>query len=406
MLYLTGGSAYGAWQAGVVYRKIKEEKRDYDHIVGQSVGALNAVVLVGSFAAYLYETKQPLRSDAWEYAANRLREFWETVASGLGFPRPVELIIRMCFCGMLSRSLLTSAEVNGMMVRALSFLSPNGRLSAAHNRLCDIGKTIKGICVPSVSVYADVEEISEQIRDKYGDARTIAFTLGENNAPVVRALLPCGHQKQWTGPVDVKILEATASAEACGKLRSRIVLASLSIPKVFDPVQFGGDKMVLTDGGINNPLPIPFADHLQTAHTNPRKHVEIVACFEIPAFVVSLSDARKPHDFCNIQNAGMRRNTTRDSAMRAFSRLIQLRVDDQINMLFVQFMEANRLKRVNGNDIGDSQMHEYFYNAVFEHSVFLPRDYGNQWNPFDFSRRTLTEMFDIGQKSYMTNLRC
>ncbi len=48
VLILSGGTLAGAWQAGVLQRLIVDEKRDFDYMVGVSVGAIATAILAQS----------------------------------------------------------------------------------------------------------------------------------------------------------------------------------------------------------------------------------------------------------------------------------------------------------------------------------------------------------------------
>jgi predicted acylesterase/phospholipase RssA len=77
-LVLQGGGALGAYDVGVfqaIYKKIKatdnnDNKALFDVVAGTSSGAMNAAILVSNAV-----------ENGWDYAANKLNEFWEHVST-------------------------------------------------------------------------------------------------------------------------------------------------------------------------------------------------------------------------------------------------------------------------------------------------------------------------------------
>ena len=69
-LVLQGGGALGAYQAGV-YQALHEARLWPDSVAGVSIGGINSAIIAGN---------RP------EHRLDRLREFWETVTAGRGWP--------------------------------------------------------------------------------------------------------------------------------------------------------------------------------------------------------------------------------------------------------------------------------------------------------------------------------
>jgi NTE family protein len=69
-LVLQGGGALGAYQAGV-YQALHEAKLAPDSVAGVSIGGINGAIIAGN---------RP------EHRLERLREFWNTVTAGRGWP--------------------------------------------------------------------------------------------------------------------------------------------------------------------------------------------------------------------------------------------------------------------------------------------------------------------------------
>ena len=75
ILLLQGGGALGAYQAGV-YEGLVEEGVEPSWVVGISIGAINAALIVGN---------PP------ERRVERLREFWRRISVNVGPPLPAWL---------------------------------------------------------------------------------------------------------------------------------------------------------------------------------------------------------------------------------------------------------------------------------------------------------------------------
>ena len=75
ILLLQGGGALGAYQAGV-YEGLVEEGVEPSWVVGISIGAINAALIVGN---------PP------ERRVERLREFWQRISVNVGPPLPTWL---------------------------------------------------------------------------------------------------------------------------------------------------------------------------------------------------------------------------------------------------------------------------------------------------------------------------
>jgi NTE family protein len=69
-LVLQGGGALGAYQAGV-YQALHEARIWPDSVAGVSIGGINSAIIAGN---------RP------EHRLDRLREFWETITAGRGWP--------------------------------------------------------------------------------------------------------------------------------------------------------------------------------------------------------------------------------------------------------------------------------------------------------------------------------
>ena len=77
-LVLQGGGALGAYDVGVfqaIYKKIKatssnDDRALFDVVAGTSSGAMNGAILVSNAV-----------ENGWDYAANKLNEFWDHVST-------------------------------------------------------------------------------------------------------------------------------------------------------------------------------------------------------------------------------------------------------------------------------------------------------------------------------------
>lgn len=208
VLVLQGGGALGAYQAGV-YEALHEAGIEPDWVIGTSIGAITAALIVGN---------------APEHRIERLHTFWDTVAhKGLpalwpGLP------------GLPTLWTTLSAVAQGLP----GFFAPNPRAW--------------------LSQHLPLEE------DATGYYLTTA--LRETLSALVQAeRLNSNAPRLTVGAVNVRSGEMRYFDSRDEALDLRHVLASGALPPAFTPVRIGDD--LYWDGGIysNTPVEAVFDDH-------------------------------------------------------------------------------------------------------------------------------------------------
>ncbi|HEY8262203.1 MAG TPA: patatin-like phospholipase family protein [Methylosinus sp.] len=206
VLVLQGGGALGAYQAGV-YQAFHEAGLEPDWVIGTSIGAINASLIVGN---------------APESRMTKLREFWKRVEHA----------------NFLSASLLPGFELalrNGLAIGSgvPNFFRPN--LAAFVSPHTPLGAEQAG--------YYSVAPLAESLRD--------LVDFGRINA---------GAGRLTVGACDVATSEMRYFDSRDERLRLEHVLASGALPPAFPAVRIDG--RLYWDGGVvsNTPVEAVFDD--------------------------------------------------------------------------------------------------------------------------------------------------
>lgn len=206
VLVLQGGGALGAYQAGV-YQAFHEAGLEPDWVIGTSIGAINASIIVGN---------------APDTRMAKLRAFWKRVEHGHSSTTP----FMSFFDAALRNSLAICAGVP-------SFFRPN--LAAFINPHAALG--------PEQAGYYSVDPLRESLRDLVDFARI-------NGGPA----------RLTVGACDVQTSEMRYFDSRDEPLSLDHVLASGALPPAFPAVRIGG--RLYWDGGIlsNTPVEAVFDD--------------------------------------------------------------------------------------------------------------------------------------------------
>ncbi len=257
VLVLQGGGALGAYQAGV-YEALHEAGIEPDWVIGTSIGAINAALIVGN---------------AREQRVERLHEFWHTVAhKGLpalwpGLP------------GLPTAWTTLSAVSQGLP----GFFAPNGRAWLSPHLPLDEDST---------GYYT-----TTALRDTLGrlvDAQRLG-TAGQGGTP-----------RLTVGAVNVRSGEMHYFDSREEAVDLRHVMASGAIPPAFPPVRIGAE--LYWDGGIysNTPVEAVFDD-------NPRRSSLVFAVQlwqpegEAPRNMWQVSGRQKDIQFASRVNSHVQR---------------------------------------------------------------------------------------------------
>ncbi len=204
VLVLQGGGALGAYQAGV-YQALHEAGLDPDWVIGTSIGAVNASLIVGN--------------DPTE-RMSRLREFWKRVEHDPFFGSPTPFSAAMRNMHTLGSGLPSFFRLN-----PAAFVSPHARLG------------------PEQASYYLVEPLATTLRD------LVDFKW-----------INSGKARLTIGACDVQTSEMRYFDSREELIDLRHVLASGALPPAFPAVRIDGK--LYWDGGVlsNTPVEAVFDD--------------------------------------------------------------------------------------------------------------------------------------------------
>ncbi|MDP1691347.1 MAG: patatin-like phospholipase family protein [Burkholderiaceae bacterium] len=208
VLVLQGGGALGAYQAGV-YEALHEAGVEPDWVIGTSIGAITAALIVGNSP---------------ERRVERLHEFWDTVAhKGLPALRP----------GLPG-------------------------LPTLWTTLSAVGQGLPGFFAPNPLAWLSQHLPLEEDATGYYHTAALRDTL---SALVDAERLNSNAPRLTVGAVNVRSGEMRYFDSCNEALDLRHVLASGALPPAFPPVRIGND--LYWDGGIysNTPVEAVFDDH-------------------------------------------------------------------------------------------------------------------------------------------------
>jgi NTE family protein len=214
VLVLQGGGALGAYQAGV-YQAFHEAGLEPDWVIGTSIGAINAALIVGA---------------SRENRLNRLEEFWKRVEHGGHLHNPFAPAIS----GAMRNALALTAGVPGFFRPNLAaFVSPH--LTFA----------------PEEAGYYSVEPLRRNLEELIDVSR-----------------LNAGAPRLTVGACDVQTSEMRYFDSRETPLDLRHVLASGALPPAFPAVRIDG--RLYWDGGVLSNTPV------ETVFDDPRRRSSIV----------------------------------------------------------------------------------------------------------------------------------
>ncbi len=207
VLVLQGGGALGAYQAGV-YEALHEAGMEPDWVIGTSIGAINAALIVGN---------------APEHRVERLHAFWDTVAH-----------------------------------KGLSALWPGlPGMPTAWTTMSAVSRGLPGFFAPNPRAWISAHLPLEEDATGYYLTTALRETL---TALVDPELLNAKAPRLTMGAVNVRTGEMHYFDSRDEALDLRHVMASGALPPAFPPVRIGDD--LYWDGGIysNTPVEAVFDD--------------------------------------------------------------------------------------------------------------------------------------------------
>ena len=253
VLVLQGGGALGAYQAGV-YEAMHEAGVEPDWVIGTSIGAINAALIVGN---------------APERRVERLHAFWNTVAH-----------------------------------KGLSAIWPGlPGLPTAWTTLSAVGQGLPGFFAPNLSAWLSPHLPLDEDATGYYHTTALRDTL---SALVEGDRLNANAPRLTVGAVNVRAGEMRYFDSRDESLDLRHVLASGALPPAFAPVRIGDE--LYWDGGIysNTPVEAVFDD-------NPRRSSLVFAVQlwqpqgDAPRSMWQVSGRQKEIQFSSRVNSHVRR---------------------------------------------------------------------------------------------------
>ena len=343
-LVLQGGGALGSYQAGV-YEALFEAGMEPDWIAGISIGAINCAIIAGN---------PP------EKRVERLRTFWETVATDLSFVGAHQGLPRLLE-GDLPRTLFSALSATTTIMKGQpGFFAP--RLPPPYLQL-------QGS--PGATSYYDTTELKSTLE------RLVDFDR-INKAPM----------RFSVGAVNVVSGNFTYFDNRTHQIRAEHVMASGALPPGFPAVEVDGE--LYWDGGLVSNTPLQWV-----LDSPPRQ--------DTLAFQVDLWSARGslPRDLSEVEERGKeiryssrtRQNTdflrTLQEARRAVAALL-----DKLPPELANSPEARTLRPMASDVV---------YNIV--HLIYRSKHYESHAKDYEFSRPSMIDHWRAGYNDAIRSLR-
>jgi NTE family protein len=353
VLVLQGGGALGAYQAGA-YEALAAGGQTPEWIAGISIGAINAAIIAGNTPAN---------------RVARLREFWETVSSGLqGF---------LALPGNDGRQLFNEtsswlATVGGIP----GFFAPRHALDLA---------------MPWLSAFTSpwLPKGGETDLLSYYDTTPLRQTL-ENLIDF--ELLNTKGPRLSVGAVHIKSGNLAYFDSATQRIGPEHIMASGALPPGFPPVIIKGEAY--WDGGLVSNTPLQY---VLDADDGTRKSEPDLCIFQIDLFSAKGELPRNLADVAEREkeirySSRTRANTT---SARDLMKLRQAakRLIDKLPAAMQDNADAQFLLR---------EAHERAVTIV--HLIHRPTSYDTQSKDVEFSRLSVNEHWEAGAKDVQRTL--
>jgi predicted acylesterase/phospholipase RssA len=355
-LYLSGGGAFGAWQAGVLHKLLLN--REYGHLIGGSAGALNGACICLAFYEYaiVHGNKASMKG-AQKYASAKVKELWE---KALFIPKMAEHILRILFC-FNPPSTMFPWEVNKEVCRFFNLFEKD----TVENGFKNFGEEVNGIPVPKLSIVTTYEH------DKYvtsTESKEYLFMFHGQNIHTYSLSSDNMMMGDWN-------FVSTTWNDSVDRFRN-IILASASIPKIFPPVKVwtsDGSVYFLSDGAMINYIPFIFRRDLE----NFPKNFDVVVCSQ--SFLTHIEDT------C-ISNFNFNGD---------LERLLSQRFEGRYNTYL-----SNLKMRI-------EQINPSMSDKIDDHMIFIPfaspdnpAECTLSWSSVDYSIRNKKSLFKMGVATY------
>lgn len=329
VLVLQGGGALGAYQAGA-YQALLQGGLAPQWVAGISIGAINAAIIAGN---------PP------ERRVERLRQFWNTVSSGLQGKSLVPGAMARTYFNEVSSWMATVYGIPGFFTPRIPppAMAPEGTLAAL----------------------------------SYYDTTPLLKTLDEL---VDFGLLNSGAVRLSVGTVNIATGNFRYFDTAHDKLDARHILASGALPPGFPPVEIDGQWY--WDGGLVSNTPLQ--------HVLDQPPGEKPLCI----FQIDLFPARAPLPR-NIFEVSEREKEIRFSSrtrMNSYVAEENQRLRDAARKLYDRLPEDLRQDPAAQDLLRTAPQQAH----TLVHLIKRPTDYDTQSKDYEFSRVTVEESWEAG----------
>ena len=267
-LYLSGGSALGAWQAGLLSKLMLCKDKNYGHIVAASAGALNATCIALTLYEYAEKTKNDCTDSklklmaAKQKVSENLKRLW---AENFFIPDYTEHMLRLVFCSCRSGTLFAHEISREMSAFHKMFLP-----GTVEDGLKNLGREHHGIYIPTLSIVTKLEDVVPN--DKLESKRSFyRFNLDPQTYSHAMFTVRCGQMSIKYLPMmvqpDTDWIDSPneSNLDVNEGTFLKVLLSSCSIPVIFPPVEmsFEGSTVHMSDGAVRLYLPHALSEDLE-----------------------------------------------------------------------------------------------------------------------------------------------
>jgi predicted acylesterase/phospholipase RssA len=370
ILYLSGGSAFGAWQAGLLARILSKNVSPYSKVVAASAGALNATCII--LAIYEYAAARDARDadvkGAHLAAARKLKEMWYQRIYIPGF---IELVIRMVLCGVCRVGSMFEHEIQREVRKFESMFSEGTIIGCMKNMGCKVN----GVLIPQLSIVTKIHQ------DTSASHAMFTFIAGKKLS--LRKYVMNIDNIEW-GPEAIFDVDKT--------ILLSVIRASCAIPLVFPPVYLilnrsqNKTMLKLTDGADGMYIPVPLPGEMK----NFAENSDFIICAEMASMTSDVADFHSGSEGSNMFRVVIDRQISdfKSHMRRLMTKLSQRLMKDNIS-------ESADNMRICSRDFLTKTRGRIFFIPT-PHPL-SPNDSQMPWDDKDYSAANKKRLFDAGQ---------
>lgn len=372
-LYLSGGGAWGAWQAGVISQRV-QDGRKYKEVVGVSAGALNASTIALTVAQ---------NDGKWINVPEMLKRFW---TESVVLPHFAELALRKIFIMACMNSIISRFEAIHQLNKVKNMWSS----------FENVGKLVRKFGkdgVPSVGILIYMKSCDRKVHvDGLGNLVHQTLMVYFDHEKIS---LYAFSMKRYEWQLHGEVFTDSIDDKNLGKFFLETDMGSASMPQVFPTTSLRlFDKnnvlrfdMMVSDGAVFMYVPYPL-NHVSGEHYT--EALEFVVCYNIWI--------RNDDDDTRCIDKWYELNTTNYGESWRYH--LSHPFDSNFKLLLMAI--AQKVSHVMSRDsmvitTGDRKID----GIINDHFTFLPFVSSDgtcttSVNSFDFSRGTLRKHYDFG----------